>query len=52
MKVKCFRELERVERELKSEEELDVDVSEAHPPTVLYKIVPLHLGRDSYSAGS
>jgi hypothetical protein len=34
-------------RELGREEELDVDVSEAHPPTVLYEMVSLHLGLDS-----
>jgi hypothetical protein len=32
---------------LKSEEELDVDVSEAHPLTVLYEMVSLHSGWDS-----
>jgi len=39
IKVKWFRELERVEKErarkLKSEEELDIEISEAHPLTVL-----------------
>jgi hypothetical protein len=34
-------------RELGREEELDVDVSEAHPLTVLYKMASLHLGWDS-----
>jgi hypothetical protein len=34
-------------RELKREEEPDVDVSEAHPPTVLYGMVSLHLGWNS-----
>ena len=41
---RCLRGLERVERELKSEEELDVDVSEVHPLSVLYKTVSLEIG--------
>jgi len=35
IKTKCFRELERVVCVLKSEEELDVGISEAHPLAVL-----------------
>jgi len=34
-------------RELKSEEELDVGISEAHPPVVLYEIVGPGRQRDS-----
>ena len=43
IKVNWFRELERVEREreLKSEEELDIGISEAHPLAVLYEMVGL-----------
>ena len=41
IKAKCFRELKRVEKELKGEEELDVEISEAHPLAVLYRTVCL-----------
>ena len=44
IKGKCLRGLERVERELKSGEELDVDVSEVHPLSVLYEMVSPGIG--------
>ena len=42
IEAKCFSELERVESVLKSEEELDVEISEAYPLTVLYGMVSLY----------
>ena len=48
--MKWFRELERVgkerERKLKSEEELDVEISEAHPLAALYEVVSLYSSLD------
>ena len=49
IKVNWFRELERVEREreLKSEEKLNAEISEAYSLAVLYKMVGLGWQQDS-----